>query len=161
MDDFILLKKYTLNYLSKYDSSKKNLERIVNNKIRRMTSVKKDRFFLYNKIKEFLLELEEKKILDDKKYSNNKIRNFSIQGKSKIFIYNYLLQKGINKKLIEIIFEEFELANPNWEMASAEIFAKKKRLGLNSEINKEKDLAKMARAGFNYNMIKKILKFNY
>ena len=34
------LKKYAINYLSKYDSSKKNLERILNNKIKKLKQIK-------------------------------------------------------------------------------------------------------------------------
>ena len=38
------------------------------------------------------------------------------------------------------------------------IFAKKKKLGKFGKLyNKEKDLSKMARAGFSYDLIKKIL----
>ena len=46
--------------------------------------------------------------------------------------------------------------NENWELESAKIFAKKKKL-LEKNESYEKKLAKMARAGFNYNICKKIL----
>ena len=62
--------------------------------------------------------------------------------------------------MIEKTFENFELKNPNWESESAKIFARKKRLGAKYSNNFEKDLAKMARAGFNYNLSKKILNSN-
>ena len=41
------LVKYAINYLSKYSSSKKNLERILKNKIRRTNIEKKEKFTLY------------------------------------------------------------------------------------------------------------------
>ena len=69
------------------------------------------------------------------------------------------MQKGIEKNLIEESFENLELKNPNWETESAKIFARKKRLGIKHSNNFEKDLAKMARAGFKYNICKKILEF--
>ena len=46
--------------------------------------------------------------------------------------------------------------NNNWELDSAKIFVKKKRLLEKNEIY-EKKLAKMARAGFSYDICKKIL----
>ena len=46
--------------------------------------------------------------------------------------------------------------NENWELNSAKIFAKKKKL-LEKNESYEKNLAKMARAGFSYDICKKIL----
>ena len=46
--------------------------------------------------------------------------------------------------------------NDNWELESAKIFAKKKKL-LEKNESYEKKLAKMARAGFSYDICKKIL----
>ena len=46
--------------------------------------------------------------------------------------------------------------NDNWEFESAKIFAKKKKLLENNE-SYEKKLAKMARAGFSYELCKQIL----
>ena len=155
MNNLIAIKKYAINYLSKYDSSKKNLERILRNKIRKTNLPKKEKFILYNAINSILSELEDKSILDDKKYTYIKILNYSSRGKSKNFIRNYLLQKGLSKESIDEILYNFELDNANWELESAKIFARKKNLGIID--NKEKDLAKMARAGFGYDIIKKTL----
>ena len=155
MSNLITIKKYALNYLSKYDSSKKNLERILRNKIRKTNLQKKEKYILYNAINSILSELEDKNILDDKKYIYTKILNYSSRGKSKNFIRSYLLQKGLSNKLIDEILYNFELENADWEVESAKIFARKKNLGIVD--NKEKDLAKMARAGFGYDIIKKTL----
>ena len=46
--DYLL--KYAIEYLSKYSSSKKNLDRIIKSKIRRMSKDKKIRFELYKEI---------------------------------------------------------------------------------------------------------------
>ena len=39
MNNTILLRKYAINYLSKYDSSKKNLRRILKNKILKFQNI--------------------------------------------------------------------------------------------------------------------------
>ena len=48
-------------------------------------------------------------------FAQSKIHNLSLQGKSRFFVKSYLLQKGIEKNMIEKTFENFELKNPNWE----------------------------------------------
>ena len=158
MDHTEFLTKYAVQYLSKYDSTKKNLERVLKNKIRRIKDTKKnEKFILYKSIFKIIEELESKQIINDKKYADTKIHYFSTQGKSKYFIKSYLLQKGIEKNLIENKLKDFELNNPNWEFESAKKFVRKKRLVFSDEKNKEKNLSKMARAGFDYNICKKIL----
>ena len=158
MDHFLLLKKYAIKYLSKYDSTKKNLERVLRNKIRRINNASKDeKFILFKLIFKIIEELESKQILNDERYTDKKIIYFSSQGKSKKFIKNYLFQKGIEKNLMDNILKDFELNNPDWELNSAKIFVRKKILSSNNEKNTEKKLAKMARAGFDYNISKKML----
>ena len=157
MDYLLFLKKYALNYLSKYDSSRKNLEYILRKKISKLNIEKKEKFTLYNLIESILLEFESKKFINDKNYADRKIQNFFSIGKSKSFIKSYLFQKGIEKIIIIETINNFELNNPNWELESARIFARKRNLDTKNINNKKKDLAKMARAGFNYNIIKKLI----
>ena len=159
MNNIIILKKYAFSYLSKYNTSKKNLDRILHSKVRRMNLEKKDKFILHSSIASIIADLEINKLIDDNNFVQSKINSLSSQGKSKIFVESYLIQKGIEKNLIKKTFENFELKNPNWETESAKIFARKKRLGIKYSNNFEKDLAKMARAGFKYNICKKILEF--
>ena len=160
MNNIIILKKYAFSYLSKYNTSKKNLDRILHSKVRRMNLEKKDKFILHSSIASIITDLEINKLIDDKNFAQSKIHSLSLQGKSKISIISYLVQKGIEKNLIEETFKNLELKNPNWESESAKIFARKKRLGVKHSNNLKKDLAKMARAGFNYKIIKEILKIH-
>ena len=160
MNNIIILKKHAINYLSKYNTSKKNLDRVLHNKVRRMNLNKKDKYALYSSIASILTDLENNKLIDDKNFAQSKIHSLSLQGKSKISIISYLMQKGIEKNIVEKTFKNFELKNPNWESESAKIFARKKRLGVQHSNNLEKDLAKMANAGFNYKIIKEILKIH-
>ena len=156
MQKLILIKKYAINYLSKYDSSKKNLKRILRNKINRLSLSNDEKAYLYKCLNNIVFELEEKNIINDSNFTDNKIYNFSSQGKSKRFILNYLLFKGIEKQLVDERFEQFELDNEDWEYESAKKFIKKKKLNLSNLDEKQKNLEKMARAGFSYNIAKKI-----
>tara|TARA_B100000686_G_C16793766_1_gene980717 strand:+ start:2878 stop:3348 length:471 start_codon:yes stop_codon:yes gene_type:complete len=152
-----LIKKYALNYLSKYDSSKKNLELILRKKINRLNLEKKDKYLLFNSIDTIILELEKKNIINDNNYIDRKILNLSSQAKSKNFIANYLLQKGLNKDAINMRLREFELNNEDWEYQSAKLFIIKKKINIKNKEMKQKYLSKMSRAGFNYSLCKKIL----
>ena len=162
MNNINLLKKYAFTYLSKYDSTKKNLERILKIKVMKMKNLKKnEEKYLYKNIMQIIENLELNKIINDENFTNTKIRSLFHQGKSEFFIKNTLLKKGVDKKLINVLLEDFENNNPNWKIDSAIKFAIKKRLGKYGKIkNKEKDLAKMARAGFNYNIALKALEYD-
>ncbi len=153
------LVKYAINYLSKYSSSKTNLERILRNKIRRINIEKKEKFTLYNSIPEIIKKLEKNNFINDYNYATSKVNLFISNGKSKIFIKNYLLKKGIDEKLSLEIFAELNEENSNWEIESARTFARKKNFQKNNNDN-EKKLSKMARAGFSYEIAKKILEEN-
>ena len=159
MDKINILKKNAISYLSKYDSTKKNLEKFLRNKVIKMKDLeKKEKFDLHQLIPKILNELEDKNLINDRNFSENKIRNLFLQGKSEYYISNILLKKGVEKSLIKDTLIDFENDNPEWKTKSAEIFAKRKKLGKFGDFkNKEKDLAKMARAGFNFDISFKTL----
>ena len=127
MTDKSKLMRYAIDYLSKFSSSKKNLERILKSKIIRLKIEKKDKPELYNSIPEIILKLESNKFINDENYTSSKIRVIARQGKSKAFIKNYLIQKGIEKNIISESLNEYENINPAWEMDSANVFLRKKK----------------------------------
>ncbi len=157
MDNKDKLFKYAIYYLSKYSSSKKNLEFILKKKIRRLSDEKKIRFQLYNEIEIILEKLEKLNLINDQVFVESKIASLQYQAKSKNYIKKYLIQKGINKQLIEEQISLFYEKNKNLEKENAIKFAKKRNL-LNNEQDYQKKLSKMARAGFSYDIVKEILK---
>ena len=90
MDNSVLLKKYAIQYLSKYDSTKKNLERVLRNKIRRINNANKDeKFILFKLIFKIIEELESKQIINDERYTDTKILFFGkVQNRSKSHIFS-------------------------------------------------------------------------
>ena len=157
MDNKEKLLKYAIYYLSKYSSSKKNLEYILKKKIRRISDEKKIRFQLYKEIKIIIDKLEELKLINDTIYVESKINALLNQVKSKNYIKQYLIRKGVS---IEVANEQISLfykKNQNLEKENALKFAKKRNL-LKDNKDYEKKLSKMARAGFSYEISKEILK---
>ena len=155
MDEKKLL-KYAVDYLSKYDSSKNNLVNVLKRKILRLNVTNFEKKKLIEIIENIILKLEKNKFIDDNRYSSTKILSLSNSGKSANFIFNYLIKKGVNKSQIQKNLNLMKQDNENWELESARIFAKKKKL-LEKNESYEKKLAKMARAGFSYDICKKIL----
>ena len=151
------LLKYAIYYLSKYSSSKKNLEFILKKKIRRLSDEKKIRFHLYNEIQIIIDKLEKLNLINDQVFVESKIQSLQYQAKSKNYIKQYLLQKGIDKELIEDQISLFYENNTNLEKENALKFAKKRNL-INSDQDYQKKLSKMARAGFSYDIAKEVLK---
>ena len=155
MDEKKLL-KYAVDYLSKYDSSKNNLVNVLKRKILRLNVTNFEKKKLIDIIESIILQLEKNKFIDDDRYSATKILSLSNSGKSTNFIFNYLLKKGVNKSQIQNNLNLIKQDNENLDLKSAKIFAKKKKL-LEKNESYEKKLAKMARAGFSYDICKKIL----
>ena len=155
MDEKKLL-KYAVDYLSKYDSSKNNLVNVLKRKILRLNVTNFEKKKLIDIIESIILKLEKNKFIDDDRYSSTKILSLSNSGRSKNFIFNYLIKKGVNKSQIQKNLNSINQNNINWELESAKIFVKKKKL-LEKNESYEKKLAKMARAGFSYDICKKIL----
>ena len=138
-------------------SSKKNLEFILKKKIRRLSDEKKIRFQLYNEIQIIIERLEKLNLINDQVFVESKIQSLQFQAKSKNYIKQYLLQKGIDKQLIEDQISLFYENNKNLEKENALKFAKKRNL-LDNDQDYQKKLSKMARAGFSYDISKEILK---
>ena len=157
MDNKEKLLKYAIYYLSKYSSSKKNLEYILIKKIRRLTDEKKLRFQLYKEIKIIIEKLEQMKLINDAIYAESKINSLLNQVKSKNYIKQYLTRKGIKSELADEQISLFYEKNQNLEKENALKFAKKRNL-LKDNKDYEKKLSKMARAGFSYEISKEILK---
>ena len=157
MDNKDKLLKYAVYYLSKYSSSKKNLEYILKKKIRRLSNEKKIRYELYKEVKNTIQKLEKLNLINDKLFTESKIQYFINQAKSKNFIKQYLIRKGVSNNLIDLQISIFYKNNKNIERENAIKFARKKNL-LNNKVDYEKKLAKMARAGFSYGIARDILK---
>jgi SOS response regulatory protein OraA/RecX len=152
--------KYAINYLSKFNSSKNNLNRIIKNKIKRLEVDNKTKANLHSLIPEIINELENNNLINEKNYIFSKIKLFEKQGKSLLFIKNHMMQKGVDKNDFSSVMEDYANLYPDWEVNSLKTFIRKKRLSITYE-NNQKNLIKITRAGFNYELSKKILKDSY
>ena len=156
------LKNIALYYLERFESSVDNLRQVL---MRRVNDYAYhypdfDKSEAINWIEEILSDCERYGYISDKRFAELKIKDYLAAGKSARYIKVKLLQKGIEETLIDNLLQEQEY-NPE-ELALN--LAKKKRIGpfrQNEEERREyrqKDLATLVRAGFDYDVAQRVLK---
>ncbi len=155
-----------LYYLERFASSSANFRAVMMRKVKRscMTHTEQD----YEQCAAMVDALVEKFInvglLDDAIYTRSKINSLRRRGKSARAIQAYLRSKGLKADIIEQTLKEYDL-NQHESPAEAELeaaltFARKKRLGPfrgEKEIDSQKELGRMARAGFSYDTSRRVL----
>lgn len=153
-----------LYYLQRYSSSVENFRRVFKRKIIKSCSFHTDQnseecFELLEKVIENFVRSN---LLNDETYAYGKISSLRRLGQSKQSVLQKMQMKGINSELIDCTLQKIDGQNENCEFDVALIFAKRKKIGPFSSVNKEvdhkKQLAMFARAGFSYDISIKILK---
>lgn len=155
------LKNIALYYLKRFESSVANLRQVLQRRTDEYAYYDKsfDKYEAYKWIEEILSDFERIKYLDDERYAQIKISGYLNAGKPARYIKIKLQQKGIDINLINNILDE-QTYNP-FEMAMK--FAKKKKIGpyrndeYNRQENRQKDMATLIRAGFDYDIVNEVL----
>ena len=75
------LLKFAIDYLSKYDSTKKNLLYVLKRKILRLKIPKEEKTIIFSKLNSVFEILEKNNYIDDNRYTFSKILSLSKQGK--------------------------------------------------------------------------------
>ncbi len=145
-------------YLQRYASSSENLRKYLKRKVQN-SYLNTNSDHIINSIIE---SLENQKILDDKLFSESKIRNYLNKGWSLRKIEFKLKELDVKDYIIVDCLKEAQDLNKNFDLIAASRLAKKKSIGpyrkkeLTDQI-KNKELGVLSRAGFSYNIVKKIL----
>lgn len=165
------LEAAALYYLQRFASAEANFRQVMWRKIeKREASKQLSHAQKVEMIDAVTLKMLEFKYLDDAVYSLIKLRSGFAQGKSKRALFLYLTHKGVEKDVIASAFETYlseteneDFSSSDIELRSALTYAKKKRLGayhpkapLEFELY-QKHIARLARAGFSYDICKKAL----
>ena len=158
------LENAALYYLQRFSSSSENFRRVMMKRVNRSaqyhnTDAKEGAEIVNQLISRFIRI----GLLDDLQFAQARATSFRRRGLSERAIRAKLLGKGLT---IEVINESLELLkrdNEDPELTASIIFSKKRRLGpFREPLDKrnefrEKDMAKLARAGFNYHIAKKVI----
>ena len=153
-----LLEKSAFYYLKRYSSSSENLRRILFKRVKSSaqyhgTDVSAGQLWVNEVIEKFIAN----KLLDDVQYAETKCLSVHRKGGSKQTIRKKLREKGITPDIIEQTFTLLDQYSVDPELIAAAITARRRRLGPYRSRGhrnnfREKDLASLARAGFNYSI---------
>ena len=155
------LKNIALHYLERFDSSADNLRQVLK---RRLVNYARqtDDFDLSAAetwIEEIITDFERLGYVNDLRFAEFKIDDYLNAGKPERYIRQKMMQKGIDENTVDGILQNREFD----EEAMAARFARKKKIGPwrsdeeSRRINRQKDLATIVRAGFNYDTAQKII----
>jgi len=157
----VRLKNIGLYYLKRFESSVANLRQVLRRRVYDYAHYNNDfdKQEAFGWIEELLADFERLGYIDDARYCEMKVKTYLSAGKSPRYIVIKLREKGIDENLINKIMDE-QSFDP---YEGALKLARKKRIGPYSatqEIRKErksKDLAVLLRAGFDYDVVMKVL----
>ena len=155
------LKNIALYYLKRFESSAQNLRSVLMRRVNdyARTYPEYDKTEAIDWIEEIIADFEGYGYLNDERYAEIKIKNYLAAGKSLNYVKQKLQEKGIAKNVIGNLLEEAEY-NP---FEAALKLAKKKRIGpfrveeSTRKENRQKDMAALVRAGFDFDTVQKIL----
>jgi regulatory protein len=157
------LRNIALNYLHRYASSKENLKLVLRRRVTRSArfydiDIKESCIWIESLVE----QLAKSGIVDDQIYAEGRMRSLFKRGVSPKNITQRLKQKGISCDLIQQVIAKLytEISNP--ELSAAKQLVKRRRLGPYRQTNSRKerqgkDLAAVARAGFDFQTAHKVI----
>ena len=158
------LKNKALNYLSKYASTEEKLRQILAKYCKRkwpQATIQDSA----KHIKETVKWCSENGYVNDYDYMIMKINSGRLKGQSATLLKQKLLQAGLSKNIVFKAFAEDENHLEN-EFKAALVMAKKKQIGpfslkpTNDKSERRRQLARLARAGFNYEICKNVFDYS-
>ena len=156
---------FALNYVEKFAPSKQQLRTYLLKKYLKSKIPNINKKNITDLIDVVLQDLEKKKFLNDKFYSNSKAKSLLNRGSSINKIRYYLLSKGVNTQYISETIDKIKETNEDQDFFSAIKICKKKRIGPsrtenNRTIFYKKDIAILARSGFDFETSRKVMDLN-
>ena len=156
------IRNFAYSYLDKYSPSKQQLRTHLFKKLVKKNQKIVNKREIFNLIDAVIASLIEQKFLSDKYYSDTKSKEFLRRGYSLNKIRYSLIKKGIDAKYIKASISKIKENEADPDFFSAIKMCKKRRIGPNREENNrplfyKKDISILARAGFSYEISKKVL----
>ncbi|MCP5382223.1 MAG: RecX family transcriptional regulator [Kordiimonadaceae bacterium] len=161
------IQKAAYRHLERYATSEANLKFILNRKVdRQLVNIdnaedlrQEARIWVMDAVKKCV----ELGLVNDQLYAEAKINAYLNSGNSLNIAKNKLRSKGLSTRLISEMVSEIEEKSPDINFISAIKYAKKRRFGpyrirKANEDTERKEQASMARAGFSFDEIMRVLK---
>ena len=156
------IRSFAYSYLEKYSPSKQQLKVFLMKKVLIKFKTSKSKKEISELIDQVLINLEQNKFLNDELYSDSKSRSLLRRGYSLNKINQSLRMKGIDQKFIKQSIEKIKNKEIEPDFVSALKLCKRRRIGAirpnaNRELFYKKDMGVLARAGFDYDLSKRVL----
>ncbi|QQP88639.1 RecX family transcriptional regulator [Skermanella sp. TT6] len=157
------LENAALYYLQRFASSSANLRRVLMGKVERSARAHgTDRAEGAALVEALIERYQRSGLLDDKAYAEAKAASLHRRGTSTRAIREKLSLKGVGGDEIAAALESVDEETPgDTELAAAVALARRRRLGpfrrTGREEHREKDMAALGRAGFGYQIARKVV----
>jgi len=158
------LANIALHYLERYASSSENLKRVLERRIFKASLFHEDLDIetAHGWIDDLIKRYQGAGLLNDLSYAEIRARSLMARGTATRVIRMKLMEKGVDADTIDQALEALVDEHPEPELAAAIKLARRRRLGPYGDPDKREDLkdkhlAAMARAGFSYDMARRIV----
>ena len=155
------LRNITAAYLQRYTSTRANLRRLLIRRVdRSLEHHEGDRDELIAWIDSLLDEHVRLGTINDRSWASSRLRNLSRRGLSASRMRAHLTAKGVDGSLADELIDELA---PDPRTAAAH-YARRRRIGPfrphYKDADPQKELAKLARAGFGYGIAREVLEMD-
>lgn len=152
------LRNIALHYFQQRTTTRGHLQRLLMNRCRKsLFHHEGDESEMAGWVGSLLDELESTGVLNDRAWATSRLERLRRQGQSERAIRSKLREKRVPPEIIEELLD----ARPIDPLEAALRYAKKRRIGpfreRERDERKEKDLGKLARAGFPYGVARAVL----
>jgi regulatory protein len=157
------LNNIALHYLERFASSAANLRRVLMRRVRRAAAHHGGDPAEGAALVEALIgRFEQSGLLDDQLYAAAKAASLQRRGGSRRVISGRLAQQGVATALIAETLQELAAEPGSGDLAAACVFIRRRRLGayrsaMSRAGTPEKDMAALARAGFSFEIARRVL----
>ncbi len=155
------LENAALYHLGRFASSSANLRRILLRKVARAAGEGGDTAEGTRLVDELIARYLASGLLDDRNYAAQAASSLARRGASRFSIGGRLAQKGVPSELVKEAFGSLEESG-NSELAAACALVRRRRLGpyrpaASRPTWYRKDMATLARAGFGFDLVRRVL----
>lgn len=153
------LTRSAVHYLDQYTSSAENLRKVLMRKVTRAARALERSPEEFEPIVDGVVEkCQRAGLVDDRNYAHIKVASLRRRGRSKRQIEARLISKGVSREIVAAALETDETS----DMDAARTHARRRRLGPwrtrgSREDFRTKDMAAMCRAGFSFDVARRIM----
>lgn len=157
------LRNVALYYLERFAASAESLRRVL---LRRVTKSayhhETDPAEGAEFVEDIIQKFKKSGLLDDRIYAEGQVRSLYRQGKSLRAIRGKLREKGVDADIVETLLSNLAEGDHNPDMIAAIKHARRRRLGPyrpdeTRQDRRQRDLASMARAGFDFETARMVI----